>query len=775
MKALFLIPFILIPGCAPHPDKLFEQARDAFQNRQFDEALSYLNKAPETDLFTILEAEVLTGKGQFDEAKHLLNKLSPSPYSHKVEGYLALRQGDMGRAETYLNKALTETNDHGLKAEALILRSYLNGPSVSHEQALLDAIRYAQLVEDSFLISKAAVLLSYLRLTQFRYDECVMALAPVTDPAPSLAGSFFTNLGLCQGRLGFYTEAESNLERAISILKADGDPGLTEPLGELGNIYFFRDEFEKARQRYQEAYDLAMSQKTVASAARTAGNLAAAAVELNDWDQAESWNETSSNLKHDIGHSLEYTQLNQVFILIGKGRLQEARQSCLQMLQTPSSNTSIQWQTWAALGGLYGRNQEWVEANAAFEKAIDLIGGATSLRNPLDQMSYFARLERVFQDYIDVLIEQGDRIKALEVFAAGKARTLSERFKLKNDQKPQLKIHLPQDQSHHLVYRMGPEQAYLWVIGSDGIHFKSLGPTQAIKDAVLEYNKALIEQGIDPMKQQAASGDFLYKTLLAQALPLIGEEVVIVPDGELHNLSFGSLPVYGEEPHYWAEKAVYSVAVSPGALGDAPQSKPIHQILAMGAPLAAPGYPQLAYAAQELDGIRSYFSDRDVRILSGAEALPKAFAEADPDQMDAISFAAHGEVNASSPMDSALILSPDASGDFKLYARDILNIPIQAQLVTLSSCSSAGSGALAGEGLVGFVWAFFYAGAHEVTATLWNVEDRATATLMDHFYRALAQGDPPAVAMNKAQYKLIHSNTAYSKPYYWAAFQVWRR
>ena len=93
-------------------------------------------------------------------------------------------------------------------------------------------------------------------------------------------------------------------------------------------------------------------------------------------------------------------------------------------------------------------------------------------------------------------------------------------------------------------------------------------------------------------------------------------------------------------------------------------------------------------------------------------------------------FTAHAEANTESPLDSAVILSQDGSG-YKLYARDILEQPLSADLVTISACRGAGERKYAGEGLVGFAWAFLRAGAQRVIAGLWDVDDRSTAALMD--------------------------------------------
>jgi CHAT domain-containing protein len=114
-------------------------------------------------------------------------------------------------------------------------------------------------------------------------------------------------------------------------------------------------------------------------------------------------------------------------------------------------------------------------------------------------------------------------------------------------------------------------------------------------------------------------------------------------------------------------------------------------------------------------------------------------------------------------------------GAYKLYARDVLNQQLQADLVTLSACRSAGAKAYAGEGLMGFSWAFLQAGARNVIAGLWDVDDAATAKLMDYLYEQMAAGQAPPEALRQAKLKLMQSSAINRRPYYWAPFQVYTR
>ncbi len=98
-----------------------------------------------------------------------------------------------------------------------------------------------------------------------------------------------------------------------------------------------------------------------------------------------------------------------------------------------------------------------------------------------------------------------------------------------------------------------------------------------------------------------------------------------------------------------------------------------------------------------------------------------------------------------------------------------------AELVTISACRSAGARIYAGEGLVGLTWAFLEAGAKNVIAGLWDVDDRSTAELAGRLYAEIARGAAPADALRAAKLELIHAGGTYRKPYYWGPFQLYTR
>jgi CHAT domain-containing protein len=160
------------------------------------------------------------------------------------------------------------------------------------------------------------------------------------------------------------------------------------------------------------------------------------------------------------------------------------------------------------------------------------------------------------------------------------------------------------------------------------------------------------------------------------------------------------------------------------------------------------------------------------KVLAGKQATPRAYFANAPQSYAFIHFVAHGVSTRQHPLESAIILAADSDG-YKLYARDVIEHRVKARLVTISSCHGAGRRTYRGEGLVGLAWAFLGAGAHEVIAALWEVNDRATPDLMDSMYGAIQAGHDPVDALRTAKLKLLRSGTIYRKPFYWAPFVVY--
>jgi CHAT domain-containing protein len=331
-------------------------------------------------------------------------------------------------------------------------------------------------------------------------------------------------------------------------------------------------------------------------------------------------------------------------------------------------------------------------------------------------------------------------------------------------------------QSVLLSYWIGSTRSYAWVVSGDRIQFIKLATdSREVKTLVDQYRNAIVTSLADPLTANQGAGDALFEELVQPLTALIpkGARVIIVPDGALNTLNFETLPVPGERRHYWIEDVEITVAPSLATLSVRPPASKITErsVLLIGDAVSAdPKYPSLRYASAEMTAVSKAFSNR-ADVYRADQATPAKYLASEPGQFGIVHFTAHAEANAESPLDSAVILSRDASG-YKLYARDVADRPLSADLVTISACRSAGERTYAGEGLVGFAWAFLRAGARRVIAGLWDVDDRSTAALMGQVYAGVAAGSSPGEALRAAKLEMIRGGTATAKPYYWAPFQL---
>jgi CHAT domain-containing protein len=441
-----------------------------------------------------------------------------------------------------------------------------------------------------------------------------------------------------------------------------------------------------------------------------------------------------------------------------------------------SNDAKIVWQahieraqTFAALGLL-------PKARHEFEAALNTSNAAREKIKTVDYaLTYFSQLLGIYQSYVQFLAAHNQPNEALRVAESGHARLLAE--KLNHSQSP-ASLFNPAYTARAknaviLSYSVAPERSYGWATTASASRMFPLPSAANLAQRVGRHNQPILDQrsiGDDE------GGLDLYQILIGPVADLIppGVNVIVIPDGPLANLNFETLipPVAkGSAPRYWLESVVVTMAPSLTLLRPALQRAfdPASLLLVGNAIQADPLLKPLGPI--ELQQIDSLYRPK-CRWLFKAQATPQAFLHANPAQYSLIHFSTHAMPNRQSPLDSYLVLSPEpVGGEYKLFAHDLANLKLNANLVTLSACQSAGSQNVPGEGLVGLTWAVLSAGAQNVIASLWSVGVTPTSGLMGRFYTHLHAGETPAQALHAAKLEMIKK--ARSNPYGWAAFQLY--
>lgn len=268
-----------------------------------------------------------------------------------------------------------------------------------------------------------------------------------------------------------------------------------------------------------------------------------------------------------------------------------------------------------------------------------------------------------------------------------------------------------------------------------------------------------------PAGTLASFGEGLFGPLL----PLIRQSptILFAPDGPLHLVPLAALPLGPDgAPLLLDHRVVHVPSATMLALLRArpAATAPDLRLLAF----VGGGSSDLAGARAEVENLHDSY--RDVQVLAASSI--HAWDDAPHfERYAAIHFAGHTAVDDDQPWRSGIQLrgSPDAGAMWR--ADSIASVPLRAGLVVLSSCQSEGSRALSGEGVAGLSTAFLAAGVPTVVATLWPVEDHATARLMQLFYAGLAEGKTTEDALRAAQ-QALRADPATAHPFYWAGFVV---
>ncbi|WP_342113459.1 CHAT domain-containing protein [Pseudoduganella sp. OTU4001] len=291
--------------------------------------------------------------------------------------------------------------------------------------------------------------------------------------------------------------------------------------------------------------------------------------------------------------------------------------------------------------------------------------------------------------------------------------------------------------------------------------------TAQLEGARLEPEVRAFRSLIEQQKPEAlAAAQQLYKRLLAPAGSMIaGRKLLIVPHGALHYLPFAAL--HDGQDYLLAR---HELRFLPSA--SVQQFLRPARAAAMDSMLIF-GNPDLGDARLDLPGTEH--EAREIaklapqsRILTRRAASETAFKEA-AGQYGYLHMAAHGEFHGDSPLQSRLLFAPDRQNDGSLTLSEIYALRLNADLVTLSACETGLTKAQNGDDVIGMTRGFLYAGSSNIIASLWEVDDNATAALMTHFYRNVKAGQPKGKALRAAQESL---RASYPAPRFWAAFYL---
>ena len=761
--------------------------RALLKQGKYDTALSMLAEALPSQLVTTdipLERAALQawaykklGKDSesdqaFQEARRLSfdgpDSLNDTPSSLKRQalntlGQVYIDRNELARADEIFLRNLDvarQQKDSYLQATSLLNLSlialHLERFDEAQERSQA-AVQAAQRIGARSILEESQGNIAWASYKLGNFDDALDGFKKAEEEAEELGEAsdrteWLIDIGLSSYRLGHTSEAETNYKKALEIAEANG-------------------EVEKEIEAHVALAELLLAEGTLDLAAQHTDRALKVA-------------------RSAKGHPNEMDALFiQSLIAARQQKTDESNRILMDIEQNSAISPSLRWQVENALANQYAKVENTALADRWYRQSITTFETQReTISREESKLPFANHAESLYDDYVRFLVNHKTSDEAFQWLDLGRARTLEQGLGMSA---PNFKATIQESldapaiarRLHGviLVYSLAPEESYLWAVNSSGIRFFRLPRQEEIDAHVKNYQRVILNSR-DPLTDAYADGMALYRVLVEPAASLIpkGSPVFIIPDGSLSTLNFDTLLAPGGGIHYWIEDATITNASSLkllAAFHPEKRAKTPKKLLLIGNPISPDEkFPDLPKAADEVTNVAKHFQSSEVSVFTQKQALPSTYLDSTPGNYSLIHFVAHGTSSSASPLDSAIVLTrnPANPDSFKLYARDVIQHQLHADVVAISACYGSGSRIYGGEGLVGLSWAFLHAGAHYVVGSLWQVSDSTAPQIMDRLYAELAAGRPADVALRDAKLSMLkNSQNVFRKPLYWATFQLY--
>jgi CHAT domain-containing protein len=776
------------------------------QSRAAQDYVRYRASDPEwAARFRLLEGEAMILRGMYQDGLQVLAaepSLLKSPKDKiqrlALEGAAYIRLEQFSLAEQKLVQAealcaISRSETCGAIPRARGNLAVAHGDFRSARQYFLEGLSFARTHHDELLESYAYQDLGLVSLQEDHFDEALGWSKEGYAAAMKLGNELSAQIAL--GNLGWAYFGLGDLDRALKLF-IDAEKQAAR-LGSIrhqvtwlataANVYQQEGDFARAAQALTQALALARKIDSKEEIVDSLEDLAYTSIDAGKIDDAAGYVHELEPRVRASGNRLDIldVQFAQGRIAAGRRQDQQAEALFRTVEHDHDSQTSMRLEAEHQLARLYEVEGNTAHADQMYRTSLATFEAARAeLKHEDSKLPFLANATGIYDDYIHFLVQHGKAGNALALADQSRARTLAQGLGVSVEPCTASSSCLEPGavarkmNATLLFYWLGRTQSYLWVIAPAKTELIPLPAEREILPVVARYRKALLSLG-DPIENSNQDGVTLYQTLVAPAAHLIkpASNVVILSDGQLSLFNYETLIVPGPTPHYWIEDATLISAPSLYLLASAkPQRQSGHRLLLMGDAISpGPDYPELPMAPTEIGLVSQRFPAPDQLVFARERATAAAYLNSAPQKFAYIHFVAHGVSSSTEPLDSAIILSPsgEAEDSFKLHAREIMQHPIRARLVTISACYGSGVRTFAGEGAVGLAWAFLHAGAHNVIGALWEVSDMSTPHLMDELYQYLQSGLQPGAALRQAKLTLLHSKSKFCKPFYWAPMQIY--
>jgi len=360
-----------------------------------------------------------------------------------------------------------------------------------------------------------------------------------------------------------------------------------------------------------------------------------------------------------------------------------------------------------------------------------------------------------------------------------------------------------------LEYKLGERRSFLWLVTKSSIEVFILPARRQIEDKANVFYSLITADNPNEQALSAKTSNELSGILLAPVVSKIGgKRLAIVSEGALQYLPFSALPlpntkakllvdeneivilssasVLAQIRENSAEKKIYdkTLAIFADPVFDEKDTRikrdNTQKFVANKKLVINPRFnsklPRLLASREEALNISNFANREKITLQTDFAANIENVLNQNLTGYRILHFATHGLLNSAKPADSGLVFSLfDEKGNPQngfLNLDGIYNLNISSELVVLSACRTALGKDIRGEGLIGLSRGFLYAGSNRVLASLWKVDDSATAEFMKLFYRNhLEKNMTAAAALRQAKLEMMKI-PRYKSPFYWGAFTL---
>lgn len=699
------------------------------------------------------------------------------------------------------------------------------------EPLLREAVAHSQATGDARLVASSQITLARLLSRQKQHREAIASLEQALEfynKAEDLRNQAFVlnRMGEEWDSLGDKARAFERFEAAAALSRRAGNPSvLTSALMELVQRHRRAGQPERAMELIQEVIGLERAIGDPSGEAVAHGRLGA--VERDMGRLADARREVAEAVR--IVESIRAGLANPNLRTLSTSQRAGAYELQIDILHRshlaePAAGFAAEALLVSERSRARGLLDTLVAAQVNLREGVDpaLLNEQSALLQRLAakaaeqrKLAMASAKTEVVRAEIDALASAHDRVEARIRMASPRYSALA--------QPPQVSVEQIQrellDADTALVeYFLGPQGlGFAWVVTPAGVAMEKMPPRKEVEPLVRAAYEALTARNrrgltADKLaKADAAVEPALAALRAALVTPLAKHfagkaRLLVVSDGPLDYIPFALLAPAEMETVRIPSATVLSLirqqaaARQPAERGLAIFADPVFDagdprvtgakatpasalpkdlarrgLEAVGIAAEGERLPRLLFTRREAEAI-AQLAPAEWKVLKSTDfaATREAVLGGELARYRILHFATHGMLNNDTPELSGLVLSlVDRRGapvDGFVRLADLYRLRLPADLVVLSACQTALGKEMGSEGLVGLTRGMIHAGASRVVASLWKVDDAATAELMKHFYTALRRPGVTAAAALRAAQEALRKQPRWQAPYYWAAF-----